>query len=351
VDLEIIGDCDCENDGNQGFVKKAKLCNHAGDLECGKCICYPGNFGKFCECDITEGAVQGSTVGCIMDNSTGVMCSRRGDCLCGTCTCDSRENKDEKIYGDWCECDNFSCDRHNNLLCNGNGECDCGDCKCDFGWSGKACDCPTNQDLCIMDGGTKPCSGNGVCSCGTCECNSTADGRYTGTYCEDDPSIGGRCSEYKVCVQCQVFRSGDLTEEECANCTFTPIEVNVAQVEKEEEGRQFLCTFRDDDDCRFVFVYGKDEYGELQVYAENTKDCPEDINILAIVIGVIVAIVAVGLAVLLMWKLLTTIHDRNEFAKFEKERMMAKWDASENPIYKQATSTFKNPTYGGKGCG
>ena len=44
----------------------------------------------------------------------------------------------------------------------------------------------------------------------------------------------------------------------------------------------------------------------------------------------IVAIVAVGLAVLLMWKLLTTIHDRNEFAKFEKERMMAKWDAVSN---------------------
>nr|CAD7393555.1 unnamed protein product [Timema cristinae] len=28
--------------------------------------------------------------------------------------------------------------------------------------------------------------------------------------------------------------------------------------------------------------------------------------------------------------------------------MMAKWDTGENPIYKQATSTFKNPTYAGK---
>ena len=45
-----------------------------------------------------------------------------------------------------------------------------------------------------------------------------------------------------------------------------------------------------------------------------------------IVLGVIGAIVAIGLALILMWKVFTTIHDRREFARFEKERMMAKWD-------------------------
>lgn len=33
-----------------------------------------------------------------------------------------------------------------------------------------------------------------------------------------------------------------------------------------------------------------------------------------------------GLAALLIWKLLVTIHDRREFAKFEEERARAKWD-------------------------
>jgi protocadherin alpha len=47
---------------------------------------------------------------------------------------------------------------------------------------------------------------------------------------------------------------------------------------------------------------------------------------LGIVLGVIGAIVAIGLALILMWKVFTTIHDRREFARFEKERMMAKWD-------------------------
>lgn len=45
-----------------------------------------------------------------------------------------------------------------------------------------------------------------------------------------------------------------------------------------------------------------------------------------IILGVIAAIVLIGLALLLLWKMVTTIHDRREFARFEKERMMAKWD-------------------------
>lgn len=38
-------------------------------------------------------------------------------------------------------------------------------------------------------------------------------------------------------------------------------------------------------------------------------------------------IVLTGLAALVLWKILTAIHDRQEFVKFEKERQMAKWDA------------------------
>ena len=57
-----------------------------------------------------------------------------------------------------------------------------------------------------------------------------------------------------------------------------------------------------------------------------TTACPESVNVLAIVGGVVGGIVAVGLALLLIWRLLTFIHDRREFAKFEKERQNAKWD-------------------------
>ena len=46
-----------------------------------------------------------------------------------------------------------------------------------------------------------------------------------------------------------------------------------------------------------------------------------------IILGVIGAIVAIGMMLIILWKFFTTIHDRREFARFEKERSMARWDA------------------------
>lgn len=56
------------------------------------------------------------------------------------------------------------------------------------------------------------------------------------------------------------------------------------------------------------------------------SDCPTGPDIIPIVAGVVAGIVLIGLALLLIWKLLMIIHDRREFAKFEKEKMNAKWD-------------------------
>merc|ERR1712001_164849 len=121
-------------------------------------------------------------------------------------------------------------------------------------------------------------------------------------------------------------------------CEFNSIVVPKAEDMVNADER--TCTFIDDDDCRFTFVYGyKNETGELQVWVQETKECPEVVDIMGIVLGVIGAIVAIGLALILMWKVFTSIHDRREFAK---------WDTGENPIFKQATSTFKNHTYAGK---
>ena len=64
----------------------------------------------------------------------------------------------------------------------------------------------------------------------------------------------------------------------------------------------------------------------VTVFCAVAAACPESVNVLAIVGGVVGGIVAVGLALLLIWKLFTFIHDRREFAKFEKERQNAKWD-------------------------
>lgn len=75
-----------------------------------------------------------------------------------------------------------------------------------------------------------------------------------------------------------------------------------------------------------TFVYGYDDEAEFVVRVQKTKECPPVLNILGIILGVIGAVVAIGFALLLLWKLFTVIHDRREFARFEKERQMAKWD-------------------------
>ncbi|VEN53714.1 unnamed protein product [Callosobruchus maculatus] len=147
-----------------------------------------------------------------------------------------------------------------------------------------------------------------------------------------------------------MYKTGPLKDEhDCAtNCTkFTPIPVK--EVVANEENNEFKCAYYDEDECIFTYVYYFDNDNKLQVKAQENRECREKIFLPFIVIGVIAAVVLLGLAILLLWKLLTTIHDRREFARFEKEKMMAKWDTGENPIYKQATSTFKNPTYSGKG--
>lgn len=62
--------------------------------------------------------------------------------------------------------------------------------------------------------------------------------------------------------------------------------------------------------------------GLMYVFSE----CPTGPDIIPIVAGLVAGIVLIGLALLFIWKLLMIIHDRREFAKFEKEKMNAKWD-------------------------
>lgn len=62
------------------------------------------------------------------------------------------------------------------------------------------------------------------------------------------------------------------------------------------------------------------------IHTLNKLECPQPLPIVMIVSGVAGGIVATGLFLLMLWKILTTIHDRRELAKFEKERLKAKWN-------------------------
>lgn len=88
------------------------------------------------------------------------------------------------------------------------------------------------------------------------------------------------------------------------------------------------CWGYDEQDCKYYFGYLFNmTTHKLQVKVQKARECPPQVYVLGIVLGVIAAVVLVGLALLLVWKIATSIHDRREFARFEKERMMARWDA------------------------
>ena len=99
------------------------------------------------------------------------------------------------VSGDYCECDNFSCDRYDGKLCSGpdHGVCNCGKCECFAEWDVPgytACECRASNETCITPYGEhihKLCSGHGECVCGECKCFETNEGQYSGRYCEDCP--------------------------------------------------------------------------------------------------------------------------------------------------------------------
>ncbi|XP_033219154.1 integrin beta-PS isoform X2 [Belonocnema kinseyi] len=351
INLEMICECDCERPEYEKYEENSSSCSNNGTYKCGVCDCNAGSFGKNCECNNSANDHNKNFQNCRPDNTSVLDCSGRGECSCGTCECSQMQLVDNlKVWGDYCECDNFSCDRRENKFCSGHGKCGCkGICECEDGWTGKACECRSTTDTCIEPGTDLPCSGKGSCKCGQCECNVEDGVRYSGTYCQKCATCQNQCLKLEPCVLCQVYSEiSNLTQEECAaNCTgieIQRVEIIDKTLIKEDEN---LCQYKDSEDCVYFFIYYSN-VTKLFIQAQNKPECPPEIYLLGIVMAVIAGVVLMGLTILFIWKLLTTIHDRREYAKFEKERMMAKWDTGENPIYKQATSTFTNPTYGGK---
>lgn len=336
IDLEMLCSCPCEKPGSIGYEENSQHCHNSGTYMCGICECHKPHYGYTCECSTTDIlANYGKENSCRQGNNTNAAeCNGRGTCVCGACECIKRKKPEEIISGKYCECENFSCERNKNLLCSGpdHGTCECNRCVCKPGWTGSSCDCATSQDTCKPPNSDEICSGHGTCECGVCKCKITDDGRYSGKYCDKCPTCSGRCHELKDCVHCKVHTTGELkNSEDCAkNCTeFVPIKVEKVKLDEKNKDDEQLCVFFDEDDCKFTFKYREGKDG-LEVHAQEKNECPPKVFMLGIVLGVIAAIVLVGLAILLLWKLLTTIHDRREYARFEKERMSAKWDTVSN---------------------
>ncbi|XP_027306336.1 integrin beta-1 isoform X1 [Anas acuta] len=343
INLQFICECQCQSEGEPN----SPACHEGnGTFECGACRCNEGRIGRLCECSTDEVNSEDMDAYCRRENSTEI-CSNNGECICGQCVCKKRENTNEVYSGKYCECDNFNCDRSNGLICGGNGICKCRVCECFPNFTGSACDCSLDTTPCMASNG-QICNGRGTCECGTCNCT---DPKFQGPTCEMCQTCLGVCAEHKDCVQCRAFDKGEKKEtcsQECMHFNMTRVESRDKLPQPGQPDPLSHCKEKDVDDCWFYFTYSVNSNGEANVHVVETPECPSGPDIIPIVAGVVAGIVLIGLALLLIWKLLMIIHDRREFAKFEKEKMNAKWDTQENPIYKSPINNFKNPNYGRK---
>uniref|UniRef100_A0A8C6NQQ9 Integrin beta n=1 Tax=Nothobranchius furzeri TaxID=105023 RepID=A0A8C6NQQ9_NOTFU len=324
LSITVTFECDCKCQTKTQL--NSPKCSHGnGTYECGICLCHPDRLGPYCECaegdyNPTEQDRCSGPAGA--GGSQSAICSGRGDCVCGQCVCHSSDFG--KVWGKLCECDDFNCLHYKGELCSGHGVCNCGFCQCAPDWQGENCNCSKRTDTCMSSLGLL-CSGRGQCVCGVCEC--TQLGAY-----------GATCDKCPTCPDaCTMKNSPEKTND------------------KKLKARDAMIVVFRADTCTpalrlLVLVAQAGNKLSTHAFISSTPrpDCPKGPDILVVLLSVAGAVLFLGLAALLIWKLLVTIHDRREFAKFEEERARAKWDTGHNPLYKGATSTFTNITYRGK---
>lgn len=313
INVKILCNCQCENSQDKHFEMNSVKCNSVGNLTCGICTCPKNKLGTKCDCDNTSDINTLDESNCL--NEKNEICSGQGVCKCGKCNCFSRTNRNEIIYGKFCESDNFSCNRENGIICSGHGTCDSGSCICNSDWSGKACECPNTITTCKSSGNIeeKIYSGQGSCICGKCKC---VDG-YTGTFCESCPTCKDRCDKIKDCVECKTYNQGiyskEMCEKKCSNYVINKIN-NINDLN--EANRTKMCRIFDKDSCYFFFSYTYNENKELIITAEEMKKC--SFMLVFWTSTIILTILLGGIVMLIIWKVVTEIQDHRQYKNSKK---------------------------------
>lgn len=344
VPVKYLCDCDCSINN----VKNSPKCNGAGTFECGICKCNEGNYGATCQCDITTEQQVNNTNACIgSDNTT--TCSDQGNCVCGQCECFKQTNAANVISGPFCECKNFGCPKFLGQECGGvRGSCQCGTCVCNEGYEGDNCnkiDCVgITRSKCTNDG--KVCNNQGECDCPSqgCICNSTHEGKY----CQTCVSGKCQCDPIKDCVLCQAF---DQKNDKCATCEKLTIQkvdfINITEIGEDNVCGTSLAN------CVVNFHFAGNAKNKT-IVVQKTPVCTaksssdDDPDILVIILAIIGAILLLGILALLLWKLITSIHDRRDYEKFVKSKSKGVWEKGDNPLYRKPNQQFVNPAFGGQ---
>ncbi|KAM6224663.1 integrin beta-2 [Rhynchocyon petersi] len=331
VMVHVRPQCECRC---QSLSPSQSQCNNKGVVQCGVCRCDPGFIGKNCECQTQGRSSQELEGSCRKDNSS-IVCSGLGDCICGECICHRSDDPKKQIFGRYCECDNFNCERYDGQPCGGEkrGRCSCGKCYCQPGFEGSACQCLSSTEGCT-NSRQAVCSGRGRCRCNVCECE---DG-YQPPLCLECPGCPSPCSRYVHCAECLKFLKGPFKTNCSTACQNLELNENLPKTTR-------TCKEQDSEDCWISYMLqqrdGKESYF---IQVKETRECPEGPNVAAIVGSTVAGIVLIGVLLLIAWKALTHLSDLREYKRFEKEKLKSQWN-NDNPLFKSATTTVMNPKF------
>ncbi|KAJ8012373.1 hypothetical protein DPEC_G00042030 [Dallia pectoralis] len=324
--LEVTVDYRCSCGCSHHTQANSSRCSSNGQYTCGLCHCDSGHLGARCECH--EGEAGFLYQGACREAEGRQVCSGRGECSCNQCLC--YESEFGKIYGAFCECDDFSCARHKGVLCAGHGECHCGECKCHAGYIGDNCNCSLETLSCVSDDG-QMCSGRGNCVCGRCQC--TEPGAF-GDTCEKCPTCPDACGTKRDCIECRLFNSGKLADNQTCQRLCKDKIITVETLDTDDSSA-VLCLYKTENECVMKFTYSEHASGMSVLTALKEPECGTAPDAMTVLLAVVGSILLVGIVLLAIWKLVITVHDRREFARFQSARSRARYEMACNPLYKQ----------------
>ncbi|XP_067859787.1 integrin beta-8 [Heptranchias perlo] len=238
--ISISSTCSCRCKGPKGHIA-GRCFNKQLDPDCRLCQCENRVTNSSCK--------ELSQEQCLIENCRQYKgqpaCSNRGICNCGKCLCS--QTKLGRVFGKYCELDDFSCPYHKGRLCAGNGECKGGECQCYAGWEGESCGCSSSLKSCRTSQG-QICGGRGACICGRCHCTES---RASGPLCEVCPTCENSCENSWKCVQCHVLNHWAVYP---ANCSISCSQmVVVDQLSESEEEKSQHCVFQAKNKCLYKF--------------------------------------------------------------------------------------------------